>query len=355
MGITPYQKFELSIYVFASLLGLFFYGFLIYKARKERCDNQGTLDVPEEIQQEKTPLSINETTPSPELCQLMNHYLNGKHHYLANCMNAISCLIGQHKHAEARICLNRFSQLLRGLLYENAGYVTFEREFELLRAFREVESLKQGKSFHINFIKKNSFRFEDYQIPSLFLQIPVENALLHGFSDTDKQPEISIYFEMRKKYLKVTIQDNGKGRSIQSIIDDNHMPKEMKLNLFDRLKIWETELSKETLHGLRHLRAQCSGKRKLKVNDLITTTLMSASNRASNPSRSMGISILRSKLKMMHGNDIKDILQFVDDIDHLGRRHGTKIIMKVPVRPEVFCKSKKASESRLNKACLQAS
>ncbi|MBK7090105.1 MAG: hypothetical protein IPH56_14730 [Chitinophagaceae bacterium] len=58
-------------------------------------------------------------------------------------------------------------------------------------------------------------RLKNIQVPMGILQIPVENALLHGLSNREEGPwKLTIAIAEIENYINVTITDNGVGRKI---------------------------------------------------------------------------------------------------------------------------------------------
>jgi len=74
----------------------------------------------------------------------------------------------------------------------------------------------------LNFVLKNGNLIpDDYEIPVGLLQIPVENALLHGLRNkTDGHCILEIDFADNETHYFITITDNGVGRDNASKINN---------------------------------------------------------------------------------------------------------------------------------------
>lgn len=130
-------------------------------------------------------------------------------HFLFNTLNSISAL--QHENIElAQEMTARLGDFLRMTL-QNIGSqeVTLEREIEFLQCYLEIEKVRFGQKLHTNI--EIETQVLDCQVPNLILQPLVENAIKHGIAPNKKGGEISIRGTKENEWLKVEIEDNGKG------------------------------------------------------------------------------------------------------------------------------------------------
>ena len=56
----------------------------------------------------------------------------------------------------------------------------------------------------------------------MLIQPFVENAVLHGIENTEENGRIEVHFEKENGYLKITVDDNGKGIDAAKT-DKNHV------------------------------------------------------------------------------------------------------------------------------------
>lgn len=139
-------------------------------------------------------------------------------HFLFNTLNSISAL--QHENIElAQEMTARLGDFLRMTL-QNIGIqeVTLEREIEFLQCYLEIEKVRFGEKLTANFEVETQAL--DCKVPNLILQPLVENAIKHGIAPNKKNGEIKIRGVKENKWLKVEIEDNGKGiedRKLESI------------------------------------------------------------------------------------------------------------------------------------------
>ena len=64
----------------------------------------------------------------------------------------------------------------------------------------------------------------DAEVPSMLLQPLIENTILHGFREIEKQGFISLRIKKEKEIIKIIIRDNGKGinkKEIDKLFNDD--------------------------------------------------------------------------------------------------------------------------------------
>ena len=99
-------------------------------------------------------------------------------HFLFNCFNTLSSLIQEDK-TEAENFLDELSKVYRYLLKTNEDSIsTVEKEMHFIESYYRLLKTRYGDGLHINFnIDK---KFYSYLVPSLSLQLLVENAVKHN-------------------------------------------------------------------------------------------------------------------------------------------------------------------------------
>jgi len=107
-------------------------------------------------------------------------------HFLFNCFNTLSSLIIEDKQ-KAETFLNELSKVYRYLLRNNEdGLSTVENEIKFIRSYYKLLQTRHGEAVQLNIqIDK---RYEPYLLPSLSLQLLVENVVKHNvLSKADPQ------------------------------------------------------------------------------------------------------------------------------------------------------------------------
>lgn len=99
-------------------------------------------------------------------------------HFLFNCFNTLSSLIQEDK-KEAENFLDELSKVYRYLLKSNEdGVSTVEKELKFIQSYYRLLKTRYGSGLQINTdIDK---RYYPYLLPSLSLQLLVENAVKHN-------------------------------------------------------------------------------------------------------------------------------------------------------------------------------
>lgn len=99
-------------------------------------------------------------------------------HFLFNCFNTLSSLIQEDK-KEAENFLDELSKVYRYLLKSNeAGVSTVERELQFIQSYYRLLKTRYGSGLRLSIdIDK---RYYSYLLPSLSLQLLVENAVKHN-------------------------------------------------------------------------------------------------------------------------------------------------------------------------------
>ncbi len=99
-------------------------------------------------------------------------------HFLFNCFNTLSSLISEDKQ-KAEVFLNELSKVYRYLLRNNEdGLSTVENEIKFIRSYYRLLKTRHGDALQMTIeIDK---RYHHYLLPSLTLQLLVENVVKHN-------------------------------------------------------------------------------------------------------------------------------------------------------------------------------
>lgn len=112
-------------------------------------------------------------------------------HFLFNCFNTLSSLITEDKD-KAENFLDEMSKVYRYLLRNNEdGMSTLENEIKFIKSY--IELLKTRYSDAVNFQLEVDRQYYNYLLPSLSLQMLVENAVKHNSLSRTKPLTIEIF------------------------------------------------------------------------------------------------------------------------------------------------------------------
>lgn len=130
-------------------------------------------------------------------------------HFLFNCFNTLSSLIPENK-LLAEQFLDDLSKVYRYLLRSNEdGMSTVENEVKFIQSYFQLMNIRHGEALNVNLqIDK---KYYPYLLPSLSLQLLVENAVKHNV--VSKQSPLSI--ELFTTEGKQLVVNNNLNRKIQ--------------------------------------------------------------------------------------------------------------------------------------------
>lgn len=132
-------------------------------------------------------------------------------HFLFNCFNTLSSLISEDK-KKAEKFLNELSKVYRYLLRNNEdGVSTVENEIKFIRSYYQLLQTRHGDAvqLHIEIDK----RYDNYTLPSLSLQLLVENVVKHNVLSKNKPLVIDIFTTAGNKLV---VNNNLQCRSIKA-------------------------------------------------------------------------------------------------------------------------------------------
>ena len=174
-------------------MSLFPIGFIIYYFQKRN-----------EIEKQKKKLS------QLNLSSLSNQF---RPHFMLNALNSIGSQMRDKPHAEKVISrLGECINILYNFTQKNKFTLPFNEEWKLVENSIDIQKLLFITNLNFILNNKNCIS-NDYKIPVGLLQIPVENALLHGLRNkTDGNCALKIDFDEDENDYYISISDNGVGR-----------------------------------------------------------------------------------------------------------------------------------------------
>jgi sensor histidine kinase YesM len=133
-------------------------------------------------------------------------------HFTFNTLNSIASLIYLEDRELAYDYMNKFTQLLRGLINDaEMIYRSLGKELEFVTTYLELEKLRFGEKFNYEIVIGNDVSLKE-KVPKLVLHTFAENAIKHGIMSRPEGGALKINAEKQKKYLVLSVEDNGIGR-----------------------------------------------------------------------------------------------------------------------------------------------
>ena len=137
-------------------------------------------------------------------------------HFVSNAMSSIQSFMYKNNAAEAAKYLGKFAHLNRAVLEHSlVESITLEEEIAMLTSYLQFEQLRLNNTFTFSLEVDENLDAEMVNIPPLFIQPFVENAVKHGVKDLDVEGNITVRFTDMNDMLKVEIEDNGLGFNSQ--------------------------------------------------------------------------------------------------------------------------------------------
>jgi LytS/YehU family sensor histidine kinase len=132
-------------------------------------------------------------------------------HFLFNCFNTLSSLISEDKQ-KAEIFLNELSKVYRYLLRNNEdGVSTVENEIKFIRSYYGLLKTRHGEALQMTI--EIDRRYHAYLLPSLTLQLLVENVVKHNMLSRTHPLVIEIFTTAGNKLV---VNNNLQRRAIKA-------------------------------------------------------------------------------------------------------------------------------------------
>lgn len=163
------------------------------------------------------------------------------HHFTFNALNSIQRFISDNDKASSLYYISKFGKLIRRFLDQaRKNEHPIEDEITTLELYLSLESLRAKHSFTYRFEVDPELDPFNTDIPTSLLQPLVENAIWHGLVPrSDGDGLLLISFNLRKRNLVLTVEDNGVGKKHQKSSRKKHESKGM-LIIRERLQTLET-------------------------------------------------------------------------------------------------------------------
>jgi Histidine kinase/Y_Y_Y domain/Two component regulator propeller len=147
-------------------------------------------------------------------------------HFIFNCLNAIDNLIQTSQTDKATTYLARFAKLIRSVLESSKNnLVPFDKDFETLALFLELEQFRCNKKFTYEMRPDKELLEGDYKVPPLLIQPFVENAIHHGLLNKETgERKLVIKASLENNFITYIVQDNGVGRKKAQEIKELNKP-----------------------------------------------------------------------------------------------------------------------------------
>ena len=163
-------------------------------------------------------------------------------HFIFNALNSVNSFIAQNDERTANRYLTDFSTLMRSVLNNSEeDFILLEKEIELLQLYLKLEHSRFKDKFDYELIVDKNIDQGQFQIPPMLLQPYVENAVWHGLRYKKEKGFLKVSLDkIDEETIKITIADNGIGRSKSKALKTEHQKKQKSTgmqNITQRIKI----------------------------------------------------------------------------------------------------------------------
>ena len=142
-------------------------------------------------------------------------------HFIFNSLGAIQDYVMKNEKYLASDYLVKFSRLIRMYLnHSRVNVISLKEELSSLEIYIALEQLRFENKFKVHFLVDKNVNKDQFEVPPLFLQPFVENAIKHGL--VHKKDQGNLWIIIKKEttnLLIVTIEDDGIGREKSSEIN----------------------------------------------------------------------------------------------------------------------------------------
>ncbi len=133
-------------------------------------------------------------------------------HFLYNSLNSINNFVLQHDKEKASDYITKFSRLIREVLKNSTSLtIPLDDDLGILGLYIKLEQMRMVGGFDYVVTIDEIINLREIQVPPLFMQPFIENAIWHGFRNKPgyKIINLSIYDEAEN--IRCEIIDNGVG------------------------------------------------------------------------------------------------------------------------------------------------
>lgn len=154
-------------------------------------------------------------------------------HFLYNTLNLIKCMAVLKNVNEIADVTKALINLLELSINNKKDFITIENEIEMTNQYILLQSYKLSKKFDVVIdVEKDIYA---YKTLKLILQPLVENAILHGFEDMQRQCEFLIQVKKENDRIVMSVKDNGIGMTAERV--DEVLKKTSGRGKFNRIGI----------------------------------------------------------------------------------------------------------------------
>lgn len=179
-------------------------------------------------------------------------------HFLFNTLEMLKYTIKSDILMADKIIVN-ISSLLRFSIENKSSQVSLERDIIYTKNYLDIQKYRFGENFDYKIIINKELK--NFYIPKLIIQPIIENAIKHGYTQTEKM-EIYIKAKKWKDKLLITVYNNGKGMTRYTLIEIRERLKIKGIEIKEHIGIYNIFRRIQLMYGKEYgLRILSSKKR----------------------------------------------------------------------------------------------
>ena len=94
-------------------------------------------------------------------------------------------------------------------------YITLAEELDFVRQYVAIEQQSTGIHFNFSIDAPSNEILQQINMPSMLIQILVENAILHGLKEVEGEKQLRIKVDVDEQEARICVSDNGPGFDIR--------------------------------------------------------------------------------------------------------------------------------------------
>lgn len=133
-------------------------------------------------------------------------------HFIFNMLNSINSLIIKNQIENASDYITKFSRFIREILNSSKkNSMSLADELNIIKLYIILEQARVEGGFSYEVINTDNISFNFIQIPPMFLQPFVENAIWHGIAHKEGDKKLVINLRKENDFYLLELIDNGVG------------------------------------------------------------------------------------------------------------------------------------------------
>lgn len=147
-------------------------------------------------------------------------------HFISNTLSTIRFMAMIAKVDNIKEMTEAFINIVASSFNRNSRFHTIETEIHVLESYIHIMQVRYGNKFTVSIEADDDVK--PLYILKMLIQPIVENAIVHGLSDSEGDGEIFVRFKKEKEALIVEVEDNGVGideEKIRKVLTEDHRSK----------------------------------------------------------------------------------------------------------------------------------